>query len=246
MRNVRVLIGIVLTIVGTVWLVERLGGVPQTVSFLGRWSPAVLVALGAVQALALLRRSRLLAPAVLIAIGAGGMLILQGRLSGAGGPLFWPLVVLAAGPSVALLDRDRHESDEGIPQQAAILRTRRVIRTEREFRFGKVRAVLGNLEFDLTHCQLPADAELHLTVLLGHVGLVVPAEYQVEFRSEAVAVQVPTLPQSDRSQGVVIDVSVLGFAGAVEVRRPWTQVAALPGQDEEEQDATASATALRG
>jgi hypothetical protein len=246
MRSVRVLIGIVLTMVGTVWLVERLGGVPQTVTFLGRWSPAVLVALGTVQAFSLLRRSRLLAPAVLIAVGAGVLLILQDHVPGATGPLFWPLVVLVGGLSVALLERDRHESDEAILRQAAILRTRRIIRSERQFALGKVRAVLGNLELDLTRCELPADAEVHLTVLLGHVSLVIPAEYQVELRSMAFAVHVPTLPPSDRSQGIVIDVSVLGVGGAVEVRRPWTQVAALPDKDEEEQEATATAAALRG
>jgi len=247
MRSIRILIGTGLTMAGAVWLTDRLGGVPELVPFLVRWSPVILIVLGGLEVLAILRRSRLLAPVAMLAVGFGALLAIDGSLSDATGPRFWPSTALVVGLVVALYERDRRHSDEPILRATAILRTRTVARSRREFVVGKVRTVLGSMEVDLTMCELGANAELQLSIWLGHVRLVVPDGYQVDLQAEhAVAIDVPTLPPSDPNGGVVIAISVLGFGGAVELTRAWTQhVAELDDEEGEEgAEVTAPTSAL--
>jgi hypothetical protein len=192
-------------------------------------------------------RSRLLAPVVLIAAGVLGLVLLNGDPSDLGGPrAFWPTVVVLAGLAVALAERSHRESDEPRIDQAAVLRARTVERTERPFAVARGRVVLGSLELDLTRCAgLAHDVGVNLTVWLGHVRIVVPAGYQVTVdASGALGVGVPTLPPADGSV-VVVKVSVLGFGGAVDLRRAWTQPAlpAAPEASATSDSAAASATA---
>jgi hypothetical protein len=253
MGSVRIFVGIVLAVAGAVWVVDRLGGTPEAAAFLTRWSPALLVVLGGLQAWTLLRRSRLLAPVSLILGGLGGLLIVHAEADVAG-PLFWPLAMVVAGLALALAQQERRENDEPVLREASLLRTRTVVRTEREFEVAEIRAVLGNLRLDLTRCQLGADAEIQVFVVLGHVGLVVPDGYLVALQADdAIAVDVPpTLPPVDSDpDAILITISVLGVGGTIDVQRAWVQTSPSPRdsdddadvEEDEGEDATASASA---
>jgi hypothetical protein len=249
MRSVRTFIGLVLAVTGAVWVVDRLGGTPQGIAFLTRWSPALVVVLGGVQVWTLLRRSRFVAPVVLILGGLGTLLTVHGAVDAAG-PLFWPLTLLVAGLVLALAQQDRRENDEPVLREASVLRTRTVLRTEREFQVAEVRAILGNLRLDLTRCQLGANAEIQVFVLLGHLGLVIPDGYQVVLQADdAIAIDMPATlaPVEADADAIVVTVSVLGMGGAVDIQRAWVQVPSSPrdpdGDMGEEEEATASASA---
>jgi hypothetical protein len=225
MRRACTFLGIALTTGGAVWLVQRLDDVGAAATSLARAAPALLLVIGATHLLGAVWHSRLLAPIVLIAAGVVGLVLLHGDPSDLGGPpAFWPIAAVLAGLAIAFAERNHRESDEPRIDQAAVLRTRKVHRTERPFTVAKVRVLLGSLELDLTRCTgLAHDVEVNVTVLLGYTRIIVPARYQVTVSAtEALGVDVPTLPPADGSV-VVVKVSVLGFGGAVDLRRAWTQ-----------------------
>jgi hypothetical protein len=225
MRRARILLGMALTTTGAIWLVERLNGVGPAASSLARAAPALLLVVGATHLLGVLWRSRLLAPIVLIAAGAIGLDLLHGGPSGlGGGRAFWPITLVIAGIAIALAEPNRRENDEPRIDQWAVLRTRTVQQTERPFTIARLRVLLGSLELDLSRCTgLAEDVEVNLTVWLGYARIIVPERCQVTMNaSEAIAVSVPTLPPGDGSVAVVT-VSVLGFGGAVELQRAWSQ-----------------------
>jgi Cell wall-active antibiotics response 4TMS YvqF len=180
--------------------------------------------IGAAQLLGLVWRSRLLAPLVLILLGGAGLAVLHSSPSDlAGPPSFWPVVVVLAGLALALAEPTHRTSNEANIDQAAVLRTRTVRRTERPFKVARVRALFGSLELDLTRCRsLTGNVQVNVSVWLGYVRIVVPDDYQVTVHSEAIAVRVPVVPPSDGTV-VVVKVSALGFGGAVDLRRSWTQ-----------------------
>jgi hypothetical protein len=230
MRRFRILVGLSLTAAGAVWLVSRLGGIDQAQSELRGWWPLVPIALGVLNLLALVRRPTwLLAPLLLIAGGTIGLLANSDRALPPGTrPYVWPGIVILSGIAIALWERERIEDDREFIRQTAVLRSRRIAGTTEDFQHGVVRVYLGNLELDLQRCQLPADAELCVTTVLGHVDLFPPPGIQVLLRERRYGpgVEVPVLPpyvptaqpESDGMRPNVLRVSVMGFMGGFNLR----------------------------
>lgn len=250
MRRFRIFVGLVLTAVGAVWLVSRLGGVGKAVPQLREWWPIAPVALGMLNLLALIRRPTwLLAPLLLIAGGSIGLLAsLDRKLPPTVQPYVWPVVVIVAGVAVALWERKRIEDNDDFIRQTVVLRSRRISGTTADFQHGVVRAYLGNLELDLQRCELSGDAELCVTVLLGHVDLLPPPATRIllQGRRFGPGVEVPTLPPlvpavglgetddeeaEDDSRPNVLKVSVMGFMGGFDLRPVWNPEAAAVEHD---------------
>jgi hypothetical protein len=245
MRRVRILSGTALTTAGVVWLVERLDGVGAAAVSLARAMPALLLAIGATQLVGRVWHSHLLAPVVLILAGLLGLFLLHGNLSDlAGPPTFLPVVVVLAGLTIALAERNHRESDDANIDQTAFLRTRTVSRTTRPFQVARIRSLLGSTELDLTRCRaLELDVEVNITIWLGYVKVIVPDDYQVMVTSsEALGIHVPTLPAGDGSV-VTLKISVFGFGGAVDVQRSWTQPSSATPAAEAPESPVESATA---
>jgi hypothetical protein len=234
MRRFRILAGLVVTVVGVVWLVSRLGGVGDALPVLGRWWPVAAVALGVLNLLALVRRPAwLLAPLLLIAGGGVGLLLAVGpELPGDTQPYVWPVVVSTLGVVVALWERERIQSDDEFVRQTVVLQSRRFHSTTRNYLHGVVRAFVGNLELDLQRCELQNDAELCVTTFLGHVDLLPPPDCQVRLkRPHGWGVAVPELapldPEEVKTKDRVLEVSVLGFVGGFDLRPVWDREAAV-------------------
>jgi hypothetical protein len=246
MRRIRILIGLVVTVIGVVWLVARLGGVAEAVPVLVRWSPAIVTALGILNLLALVRRPAwLLAPLLLIVGGAAGLFVTLDRgLPDEIDPYVWPVVVTVIGATIALWERERVVGDDQFVRQTAVLRSRRFHGTTTRFRHGIARAFLGNLELDLRRCVLKQNAELSVTVAFGHVDLLPPRECQVQLVPPlGLGVAVPTLPPAEPAADPdtaprALKVSVIGFVGGFDVRAAWDSDA-VALDDEEHEDAAA-------
>jgi len=251
MRRFRILVGLSLTAVGAVWLVSRLGGIDQAQSELLGWWPLVPIALGVLNLLALVRRPTwLLAPLLLIAGGGAVLLANSDRaLPPEARPHVWPGIIIVSGIAIALWERQRIEDDREFIRQTVVFRTRRIAGTTEDFQHGVVRVFLGNLELDLQRCQLPANAELCVTTVLGHIDLVPPPGVQVLLRERRYGpgVEVPALPpyvpaasqDSDGMRPNVLWVSVMGCMGGFNLRSVWdpekAAVAQVPigdGEDE--------------
>ena len=232
MRRFRILLGLGLTAAGAVWLVSRLGGVGQAMPELRGWWPLALVTLGLLNLLALVRRPTwLLAPLLLVAGGGGVLLVnLDRELPATVQPYVWPVLVVVAGVVMALWERERIEDDRDFIRQTVVFRTRRVSGTTEDYQHGVVRVYMGNLELDLQRCELPNDAELCVTTVLGHVDLLPPQGIQVllQGRRYGPGVQVPPLPphvSASREPGGggpnVLRISVMGFMGGFDLRPVW-------------------------
>jgi hypothetical protein len=246
MRRIRILTGLMLTVIGVVWLVARIGGVAEAVPVFVRWSPIVLTALGIFNLLALVRRPAwLLAPLLLIVGGVVGLMLTVGHgLPDDVHPYAWPVVVTVMGMTIALWDRERVDGNEQLVQQTVVLRSRRFHGTTTRYRHGVARAFIGNLELDLQRCELKQDAELCVTVAFGHVDLLPPPDCQVQLlRPLGLGIAVPTLPPPDPEADPdtaprALKVSVIGFVGGFDVRTAWDR-AAVALEDEELEDAAA-------
>jgi cell wall-active antibiotic response 4TMS protein YvqF len=233
MRFLRVLVGVVIVSAGILWLANRLGGVGETLSYFGRWWPMGIVLLGVLNLLAIVRRTPLVAPLLLIAVGSLVLVVLHDGVPAEAEPSVWPVAVIVAGLVVALAGQEERMSDEEVVRRSAYLRSRSVIRSAQPFEIARLRTVLCNLDFDVQQC-IQAEAEVHVTVALGHVNLVVPERAQVQLRPPVgLGVRVPHLahgvPSEERD---VIEVSVLGFLGSVDIKPALSPEAGIALEDD--------------
>jgi hypothetical protein len=249
MKRFRILAGLVITVVGAVWLVSRLGGIDRVPSTLGDWWPIAVVALGMVNLLALVRRPTwLLAPIILVAGGVLGLLATQDhKLPTEAQPYVWPATVTVVGIVIALWERTRIENADEYLRQTVVLRSRTLRSTTGRFQHGTVRAILGNLELDLQHCQLLQRAELCVTTVFGHVDVLPPPDCQVRLKGRRFGpgVVVPALPALDPKQPrdlATLEVSVMGLMGGFDLRPVWHRdAAAIVAGDGANREATPAA-----
>jgi hypothetical protein len=233
MRRFRILAGLGITVVGAVWLVNRLGGVDEAWPTLRPWWPIAVVALGLLNLLGLVRRPTWLLAPLLLVVGGGIWLLatLDKGLPSEMQPYLWPVILTTVGILIALWERERIESGDDYVRQTVVLRSRRVRGTTNRLQHGTVRAILGNLELDLQHCTVQQRVELCVTAVFGHVDLLPPPDCQVRLRSRRFGpgVVVPSLPPIDPKQPRTVptlEVSVMGFMGGFDVRPVWNPDAA--------------------
>lgn len=183
----RMLIGLLVTLLGVLFLLDSLGVIDDAGDTIGAAWPVALVAVGAVQ---LVERRRL-ASGPLILIGVG--LLLLGTTTGIARldwSLLWPIAVVAVGISL-LVRRGGPEGEpaaggEGRLQVTALLGSRS-LRPGREFDGGSLTALLGGVEVDLRDAALPEDgATLEVTAIMGGVTLMVPETWTVDERVMAI------------------------------------------------------------
>jgi hypothetical protein len=192
-----------------------------------------IVLLGVLNLLAIVRRTPLVAPLLLVAIGSLVLVVLHDGIPAEAEPTLWPVVVIVAGLVVALAGQDERMSDEEVVRRSAYLRSRSVIRGAQPFELARLRAVLCNLDLDLQRC-VQAETEIHVTVALGHVNLVVPERAQVQLRPPVgIGLRVPNLaPGVASEERDVIEVSVLGFLGSIDIKPALSPEAGIAIEDD--------------
>lgn len=194
MGRVRIAFGLLVVVVGTVWL---LGG-GSAVRSGGRWAlsalPYVLVALGLLLVLrAAVPRGLLAAPLVLIAGGGLWAAYNAGYLGEASAGKVWPGVVIALGAALALGVRPRPAVVEGeLPfrlYRSIVLPVRKRVATETvPLQNVAVSSWFGDARIDLSGAQFTSDPEpdggykvleVDVMVCFGRVELVLPSRCAV-------------------------------------------------------------------
>ena len=188
MGRVRIAFGLLVVVVGTVWL---LGG-GSAVRSGGRWALSALpYGLAAVGLLLILRaavpRGLLAGPVVLLAGGGLWAAYNAGVFDESSADRIWPLVVIALGTALSLgvrTESRRPEEEHPLRRYRSVLVPvdRRVVTTTVPLRNVTVSSYFGNAVIDLSGARFMGDAspedparviEADVTVLFGRVELVV-------------------------------------------------------------------------
>ncbi|WP_151480904.1 hypothetical protein [Streptomyces albicerus] len=246
MGRVRVAFGLLVVVVGTVWL----SGGGSTVRSGGRWAlsalPYVLVALGLLLVLrAAVPRGLLAAPLVLIAGGGLWAAYDAGYLGGVSSGKVWPGLVIALGATLALGVRPRPAAvEDELPfrrYRSVLLPVRKRVAADAvPLRNVAVSSWFGDARIDLSGAEftsdLPPDGgykllEVDVMVCFGRVELVLPPRCAVVRGSventlavhyaDRVAVYADTDTYRTAVGGVVprrVLLNVLGLGGSVAIR----------------------------
>lgn len=184
----RVLIGLVVTALGVLFLLDSLEIIDDAGRTIGAVWPLAIVAVGVVQ---LVERRRLeTGPIVLIGVG----LLLLGSTTGIARldwTLLWPVALIGVGVWL-LVRRGGPRSAPGAVggdriQATALLGGRTLRSTSRAFAGGTITAVLGGIEVDLRDCELAEQgATLDVTAIMGGVELRVAGSWEVDVRAVSI------------------------------------------------------------
>ncbi len=175
----RILIGLLLVVLGVLFLLEQGGYVEDIGDVIGDWWPVALIAVGGVQ---LLTNPRLaLGPLILVGAGAVLLLATLDVLPFSVGEMIWPLILIAAG-TWFLLGRGAATlgaQEDGV-NSIVVFSGREIASTSQQFRGGSVLAVFGGTDLDLREAQLdPGGAVLDVVAAFGGVDIVVPTAWRV-------------------------------------------------------------------
>lgn len=221
----RTLVGAALVAVGAVYLLD-VAGVVEAGGVIGRWWPALFVALGLLQGYGERHFS-----AVAWVLIVGGLLLLAvstGVVGETAWSVTWPILVVLAGAWLlsgwGRLRRGQTEDPEF--SRLSLFNSIKVTSRSEGLRRVSLTAVFGKLRLDLTGASLdPAGARVSATSLFGHIDVIVPQGWAVEVRGLPIAGAWDDTvsrrgvgPESPR-----LDVHVLAVLGGVEVkhRRRW-------------------------
>lgn len=221
----RTLVGAALVAVGAVYLLD-VAGVVEAGGVIGRWWPALFVALGLLQAYGERRFG-----AVAWVLIVGGLVLLTvstGVFGETAWSITWPILVVLAGAWLlsgwGRLRRGQIEDPEF--SRLSLFNSMKVTSRSEGLRRASLTAVFGKLRLDLTGARLdPAGARVSATSVFGHIDVIVPQGWAVEVRGlPIVGAWDDTVsrrgvgPESPR-----LDVHVLAVLGGVEVkhRRRW-------------------------
>ena len=181
-NNKRSLIGILLVIIGTLFLLDNLGLAIDIPYYLFSW-PAVFVVIGVINFLSGNRK------AGLIFLTLATFFYLQYfdilRLSDV-----WPIVIIVAGISFILRKKSfpvsSQEVNEDIFNEIAIFGGTEKKFVSENFRGGKVTCIFGGSEIDLTESNAQEGAFIEVFCMFGGVDLRVPENWKINMDNVAI------------------------------------------------------------
>ncbi len=177
----RIFWGVLLVVLGAVFLLDRTG-VIDAGTLISRWWP-VLVIIGG--ALLLLQSPRSLT-GPLIVMGSGAILLLStlGLLDISVWQLLWPLALIGIGIFVLTGRVSPHQGEAAAGDRVdatAIFGGRQIASTSQSLEGGSLVAVFGGVEADLSGAAIAPDgAGIDATAVFGGIDLWVPHGWRVE------------------------------------------------------------------
>lgn len=216
----RSLFGGALVALGALYLLDA-AGVIAAGGIVGKWWPALFIALGMVQALSEKRVGGV--ALFLVVFGTLLLAVSTGVLGRSAWAITWPILVVLAGAWL-LSGWGRQRRGAGRDPEFSRLSVFNSIRVASEasaLRRVGLTAVFGKLRLDLTGARPdPAGARLSATSVFGHIDVIVPEGWAVEVRGLPIAGAWDDTvsrrgvgPHSPR-----LDVHVLVVIGGVEVK----------------------------
>ncbi len=189
--NKRFLFGIILIIVGVIWIMKRLGYIPEMwEDVLISWQ-MLLIVIGAVSLVGGNRTAGI----IIMMIGGFFMIPELIEIPWELRRIAWPLLLVGIG--VALLFRQRHKPTPLQPaenfksldffDEFVVFGGREVVINSQNLIGGKTSALFGGTEYDMRHCQLsPNGAVVDCFCMFGGIGFKVPPDWTVKNEVTAV------------------------------------------------------------
>jgi len=180
MSRGRIFVGLLLVVVGALYLLDQ-GGVLDAGDVIGQWWPALFVVAGLLY-LSFSPR-HLFIPAVLVVIG---LALLAGTLDFVDEDVtqfFWPAVLVVLGLWVLLGTSRRGVSVADRVNSVVAFFGREVESSSQQFRGGSILNVFGGTEVDLRNARpVPGGASFDVVNAFGGVDFLVPDGWRVVIR----------------------------------------------------------------
>jgi hypothetical protein len=176
--NSRSLLGIVLLVLGLVFLLDRTGAVDAG-TVIADWWPALVVLAGALAFAD--RPPRPIAATVLVIVGLVLLAITTGFVDPDVMRILGPLALVGLGAWLITGRRvGRSAVDSGDAVNVTVLFSgNELVNTSPDFTGGSLTAVFGGIDLDLLRATPTPDAQLDATALFGGVELMVPDDWRV-------------------------------------------------------------------
>ncbi len=182
-----IITGAILVLIGLAFLLDHLGYI--SINYLWRFWPMLIVLAGIGNLISSGRRMW----GVLLILSGSVLQLNQLGITHFGWGDFWPMILIALGLVVMWGSfewrnkRPIFTSGERDPrttlQEAVVFGGLERRMTSQDFQGGRVNAVFGGVELDLTEANIQADeATLEINVVFGGVELRVPTSWQVAYR----------------------------------------------------------------
>jgi predicted membrane protein len=177
LRPGRILAGLVLVALGTLFLADRLSPRVDVWGVIGDWWPLVIIAAGVLQ---LIHSSAPSFPSVVvILVGAVLLVDTLDLIEGTAVGLWWPIVLIAIGFQLLYRGTVRRSAVAKGQIDALVLFSERDIAPTPGWRAGGVTVVFGGATIDLrTSPPAQNGARLRVTAVLGGVDVLVPQGWQ--------------------------------------------------------------------
>ncbi|HEX6416676.1 MAG TPA: DUF5668 domain-containing protein [Candidatus Saccharimonadales bacterium] len=134
--------------------------------------------------------------------------------------LFWPLVIIAVGISTLVNRSHTHKgvNKKDLDDITALLAGSSTKNESKNYKGGKVSAILGGIEIDLREAEIKEDATLNVLTVLGGVDIKVPEGWEVKSTITPIAggVEVKTKPTGKKAPVLTIVGDVV--LGGVEIK----------------------------
>lgn len=157
-------------------------------------------------------------------LGAWGIMLLLNNLHITNinlGDIIFPAIIIAIG--IGMLTKSRRSNDDSTKSEeeiTAILSGATSRNTSKNYTGGKVSAILGGVEMDLSHANIKSEASLDVLVLMGGLELRVAEDVVVKNRSSVIlgGFEDKTKPTNSKNQPTLyIDGSIV--MGGIEIKR---------------------------
>jgi hypothetical protein len=228
MRRRRVLFGMVLVVVGVVLVLDRIGGTREAIPMLRRWWPLAIILVGLWNLVRFIPRPwSFWGPIIVMVGGAITLLATLGRIPDGALRFAWPVVLIALGLAISLIEIEQPERGGKWVKEMAVLRGKRFAIAKDLPGYAKATAIFGHLVIDLTSSAIdekaPRATELNITALCGHVEVLVPDTWRI-IPHPAVGIRARvSAPSRDGTSGngqrPPLDVHVLGVFGRAELKQ---------------------------
>lgn len=181
----RLIIGAAVSAVGVALLLDAFN-IVNTRSFLGDWWPSLIILAGVAMLISDVKNY--LWALLVVTFGAITQLQLLGYIDVNPWQVFWPLVLVVVGVSIAfkhpaVFRRDSKASSDDI---VAILGGSDQISTADDFKTSRVTAIMGGAKIDLRKATIKKSATIEVFALMGGVELVVPRNVVVLNKTNAI------------------------------------------------------------
>jgi len=223
----RIVIGVVMALLGLLFLLDnfRVFDVDRVISF---W-PVVFIVVGGLKLAQPQRRKDYVIGGGLVLVGVALTLEHMGILSVRWRDL-WPLILIGVGIMVVFKGQLSERfarvdsappngmSDNGQLSLTTIMSGSQIKIDAQNFQGGEMTVLMAGVELDLRNAAMPADATVHVFVVMGGIELTVPTDWTVVFQGMPLmgGVEDKTIPTANPTKRLTITGTVV--MGGIEIR----------------------------